>query len=185
MERLLLLTAIFLTACSNEPEVFSGPYLTRDGILYSQETNLAITGVALRHFESGELLSQTYYLNGLKYGVHKEFHKNGQLHRLENYQSGILHGSSEMFSESGYQKIAKKYAMSKLLDQKGDLMTGLVEYNDGHFIYKRRYKNGLEDGYGGVYEGSIQMMDWCYRDGVSLEKGNPYCGDSGDSGDRM
>ena len=62
-----LLIAIFLlaTACAEEPEVFSGPYLTRDGVLFDQETNQAITGIVLRHYDGGELIAKTEYLSGL------------------------------------------------------------------------------------------------------------------------
>jgi antitoxin component YwqK of YwqJK toxin-antitoxin module len=185
MKRLLLLTVILLTSCSNEPEVFSGPYLTRDGILYNQETNLAITGVALLHYESGGLMAQTFYLNGLKHGVAKEFYLNGQLAELHNYQSGALHGSKESFSENGFLRTAENYEMGKLLDQNGGLMTGLVEYGKGSSITKQQYKNGLKDGHGGYFVDSMELVSFCYREGVFLDGNDSYCGQGNRSVDEV
>ena len=178
-----LLIAIFLlaTACAEEPEVFSGPYLTRDGFLFDQETNQAITGIVLRHYDSGELMAKTEYLSGLRHGVHKEFYSDGQLSILYTYKSGVLNGSREQFNKYGHLRIAENYDMGKLLDQNGELMTGLVEYKDDTFVTKYRYKNGLKDGYGGLFSGSHEYQTWCYQDGVSLEEDDPYCNETRDN----
>ena len=173
-----LLIAIFLlaTACAEEPEVFSGPYLTRDGVLFDQETNQAITGIVLRHYDSGELMAKTEYLSGLRHGVHKEFYRDGQLKRLETYQSGLLHGITEIFSEYGVLVVSRNYSMGLRADQNGNLLTGLVEEKTkSTAIEKRRFKDGLQDGYGGRYIGSWQWKNWCYQDGVRLEDDDPYC----------
>jgi hypothetical protein len=173
-----LLIAIFLlaTACAEEPEVFSGPYLTRDGVLFDQETNQPITGIALRHYDSGELMAKTEYLSGLRHGVNKEFYLDGQLARLETYQSGLLHGSTETFSKYGVLVVSRNYSMGLRADQNGNLLTGLVEEKtEGTAIDKRRFKDGLQDGYGGRYIGSWQWKDWCYRAGEYLEPDDPYC----------
>jgi len=173
--RILVVLLVFM-ACSKETDIFSGPYITRDGILFSQETNLPITGVALEHYESGELMTQTHYLNGMRHGTTKQFDPNGQLRELANYHSGVLHGSKETFSEYGYLRISENYKMGKLLDQNGDLMTGLVEYKDGRHITKYHYKNGLKDGYGGYFSNSMELMAWCYRKGDLIDDSDPYCG---------
>ena len=173
-----LLIAIFLlaTACAEEPEVFSGPYLTRDGFLFDQETNQAITGIVLRHYDSGELMAKTEYLSGLRHGVHKEFYRDGQLKRLETYQSGLLHGITEIFSEYGVLVVSRNYSMGLRADQNGNLLTGLVEEKTkSTAIEKRRFKDGLQDGYGGRYIGSWQWKDWCYRADEYLEPDDPYC----------
>jgi hypothetical protein len=173
-----LLIAIFLlaTACAEEPEVFSGPYLTRDGVLFDQETNQPITGIALRHYDSGELMAKTEYLSGLRHGVNKEFYLDGQLARLETYKSGLLHGSTETFSKYGVLVVSRNYSMGLRADQNGNLLTGLVEEKtEGTAIDKRRFKDGLQDGYGGRYIGSWQWKDWCYRAGEYLEPDDPYC----------
>jgi len=178
-----LLIAIFLlaTACAEEPEVFSGPYLTRDGFLFDQETNQAITGIVLRHYDSGELMAKTEYLSGLRHGVHKEFNPDGQLSALHTYKSGVLNGSYEKFNKYGHLRIAENYDMGKLLDQNGELMTGLVEYKDDTFVTKYRYKNGLKDGYGGLFKGPHEYLTWCYQDGVELEEDDPYCDETRDN----
>ena len=173
-----LLIAIFLlaTACAEEPEVFSGPYLTRDGVLFDQETNQPITGIALRHYDSGELMAKTEYLSGLRHGVNKEFYLDGQLARLETYQSGLRHGSTETFSKYGVLVVSRNYSMGLRADQNGNLLTGLVEEKtEGGAIEKRRFKDGLQDGYGGRYIGSWQWKDWCYRADEYLEPDDPYC----------
>jgi hypothetical protein len=178
-----LLIAIFLlaTACAEEPEVFSGPYLTKDGVLFDQETNQAITGIVLRHYDGGELIAKTEYLSGLRHGVHKFYDLDGQLIERLTYKSGVLNGSYEKFNKYGHLRIAENYDMGKLLDQNGELMTGLVEYKDDKFVTKYRYKNGLKDGYGGLFSGSHEYQTWCYQDGVSLEEDDPYCDETRDN----
>jgi len=175
MKLWVLIVILFSIACSKEPDIFSGPYIIRDGILFSQETNLPITGVVLRNYESGELMTQNHYLNGMRHGAAKYFDLNGQLRELANYHSGVLHGSRETFSEYGSLKISEDYKMGKLLDQNGELMTGLVEYKDGSNITKYHYKNGLKDGFAGIFSGSMELMSWCYRKGNRFDN-ESYCG---------
>jgi len=200
MKPLLIAMFLLVTACAEEPEVFSGPYLTRDGVLFDQETNQPITGIALRHYDSGELMAKTEYLSGLRHGVNKEFYLDGQLARLETYQSGLRHGvnkgfyldgqlarletyqsglrhgSTETFSKYGVLVVSRNYSMGLRADQNGNLLTGLVEEKtEGGAIEKRRFKDGLQDGYGGRYIGSWQWKDWCYRADEYLEPDDPYC----------
>jgi len=176
MKPLLIAMFLLVTACAEELEVFSGPYLTRDGVLFDQETNQPITGIALRHYDSGELMAKTEYLSGLRHGVNKEFYLDGQLARLETYQSGLRHGSTETFSKYGVLVVSRNYSMGLRADQNGNLLTGLVEEKtEGGAIEKRRFKDGLQDGYGGRYIGSWQWKDWCYRADEYLEPDDPYC----------
>ena len=85
------------------------------------------------------------------------------------------------YSKGGLQSTAENYEMGKLLDQNGELMTGLVEYKGDTYVTKYHYKNGLKDGYGGLFSGSHEYQTWCYQDGVSLEEDDPYCNETRDN----
>jgi hypothetical protein len=84
-------------------------------------------------------------------------------------------------TRGGLQSTAENYEMGKLLDQNGELMTGLVEYKGDTYVTKYHYKNGLKDGYGGLFSGSHEYQTWCYQDGVSLEEDDPYCNETRDN----
>ena len=53
LKPLLLLVSVFLlSSCSPTPEVVTGPFFVKDGILYEQDTNERVTGIVESDLES-------------------------------------------------------------------------------------------------------------------------------------
>ena len=61
---LTILCLAFLSSCSQEPEVFTGPFVTRDGVKYDQNTNEPVTGIEETFYENGQLLGRVNYKEG-------------------------------------------------------------------------------------------------------------------------
>ena len=61
---LTILCLVLLSSCSQEPEVFTGPFVTRDGVKYDQNTNEPVTGIEETFYENGQLLGRVNYKEG-------------------------------------------------------------------------------------------------------------------------
>ena len=102
MKKLLpILCLVLLVSCSNEPEVLTGPLLTKDGITYDQKTNKIITGYTNTLYNNGQLKEKGNYINGLKTGSFESFYDNGQLQSKGTYFYGIKNGLWENYHDNG------------------------------------------------------------------------------------
>ena len=98
---LTILCLVLLSSCSQEPEVFTGPFVTRDGVKYDQNTNEPVTGIEETFHENGQLLEKSNYVDGELYGLSELFYKSGQLELRRNYIDDELNGLHEEFDENG------------------------------------------------------------------------------------
>jgi antitoxin component YwqK of YwqJK toxin-antitoxin module len=58
------------------------------------------------YYESGELESERFELNGKKEGKEKWYHRNGQIQMICTYVDGILHGEYILYdAESGHGEL--------------------------------------------------------------------------------
>ena len=97
MNKLLtILCLVLLSVHSYSQEVFTGPFLIRDGITYHQETNEPITGIVEEFYDNGQLWTRWNYKDGKQDGLFEFFHDNGQLQERQNYKDGeyAVSGSS-------------------------------------------------------------------------------------------
>ena len=101
MKKILsILCLVLLSSCSQEPEVFTGPFVTRDGVKYDQNTNEPVTGIEETFYENGQLSSRSNFIGGELNGLSEEFHENGQLSRRANYTDGELNGLREFSTKT-------------------------------------------------------------------------------------
>ena len=56
MRLLTILSLVLLSVHSYSQEVFTGPFLVRDGITYDQKTNEPVTGIVEKFHENGQLV---------------------------------------------------------------------------------------------------------------------------------
>ncbi len=85
MKPLLLILSVFLlSSYSYSQEVFTGPFLIRDGIYYHQDTNELVTGIVEKFHENGQLSRRTNYKDGKLDGTYEWFYENGQLKSKKN-----------------------------------------------------------------------------------------------------
>jgi antitoxin component YwqK of YwqJK toxin-antitoxin module len=91
MKKLLtILCLVFLSSCSQEPEVvqepevITGPFLFRDGVTYHQDTNEPITGTVVSFYDNGQLRWRENYKDGNRDGLSERFYENGQLQVISN-----------------------------------------------------------------------------------------------------
>ena len=80
-ESLTILSVFFLSFYSYSQEVFTGPFLIRDGIYYHQDTNELVTGIVESFYDDGRLRERRNYIDGVLGGLSEHFHENGQLER--------------------------------------------------------------------------------------------------------
>ena len=99
-----ILCLVLLSSCSQEPEVFTGPFVTRGGVEYDQNTNEPVTGIEVVFHENGQLSSRTNYIGGEGNGLHEMFRDNGQLSERSNYIDSEENGLYELFHENGQLK---------------------------------------------------------------------------------
>jgi antitoxin component YwqK of YwqJK toxin-antitoxin module len=105
----LVLCGLVLSACSQEPEVITGPILIRDGITYHQYTNEPVTGIVETFWDNGQLWVRGNYIDGKQDGLHENYYENGQLWSRGNYVDGKRDGLSEEFYENGQLRSRGNY----------------------------------------------------------------------------
>ena len=91
MKPLLFLISVFLlSSYSYSQEVFTGPFLIRDGIYYHQDTNKFVTGIIETFNENGQLEVRGNYRDGKREGLWEYFDENGNLTKAETFRNGVL-----------------------------------------------------------------------------------------------
>jgi len=107
MRLLTILCLVLLVSCSQEPEVvqepevFTGPFLVRDGVTYDQNTNEPVTGIIESVWESGRLGHRQNYTDGELNGISERFWATGQLFNRGNFIDGEIDGFWEGFYGNG------------------------------------------------------------------------------------
>ncbi|MDB2489443.1 hypothetical protein N9X38_03395 [Gammaproteobacteria bacterium] len=153
----------------NDQKIIEGPFLIREGILYSQETNKPATGIVEIDTSSLGLSERKTYKNGALNGPYDVYLSNGQLLSRENYIAGKKHGLSEFFYHDGQlqeRKIYKNGKMEGLLetfDSKGNIISKITVKNN-KYAYKKGYAvtGVLEEE--GSYKDEKQHGIWKYYD---------------------
>lgn len=141
MKLYLFLLVMLLTACDQEPAPLSGPFITRDGVTFDQETEQPITGVWVR--EGGNMRVELLYKNGRLDGVERVFLlESGQLVRKISYKDGMRHGLSESFDyDSGHLEESTEWFENR----RHDFHRRFSGYQE--LTQEGRYVNGKREGY--------------------------------------
>ena len=136
MKLLTIFSIFLLSSYSFSQEVFTGPFLIRDGIYYHQDTNELVTGTVESFYDGGRLRARRHYRDGQEDGLWENFHENGQLDRRGNYVDRIQDGLWEGFYEDGQLEYRGNYV--------DGIQDGLWEwfYEDGRSIETKTYRNG-------------------------------------------
>jgi antitoxin component YwqK of YwqJK toxin-antitoxin module len=86
------------------------------------------------------------YKNGLRNGVCRKFHANGQTAEILHWKAGIKEGKWQQYSLEGILLLEANYRQGKLHG------AYLVNYNNGAIHVKGQYKEDMRDG------------EWIFRD---------------------
>ena len=98
MQKILsILCLVLLSSCSQEPEVFTGPFVTRDGVKYDQNTNEPVNGIEKSFDENGQLSERLNYKDDERDGLYESFDENGQLEGRRSYKDDEI----KYFDENG------------------------------------------------------------------------------------
>lgn len=105
-----------------------------------------ITGKVVVDPKLGFGRQETNYTNGIKDGVQKYYHDNGNLAWELNYKNGVTDGASKMYYENGNLKSDVFYKDGKIeadkgYDENGKLTSESYKEN-GKIIVKEYYENG-------------------------------------------
>jgi len=140
----------------------------RDGIrigkniVYYENTNIKIEenynsngrleGEFKEYFEDGSLKKVGQYNDGNKYGLWKEFRKDGVLYELNNYKSDLLDGEQKVFHPNeqlalvGFAKEGVYVNDWIYLDLNGDTLK-IETYKLGEVINTKVYKESVKANY--------------------------------------
>jgi antitoxin component YwqK of YwqJK toxin-antitoxin module len=92
----------FACSCAAGERVFSLKDVTfNNSIAYDKQQNLPITGVVTEHSDSGVLLSEISYSEGIKNGVAKAYFDSGALLMERHFEHGAIVGVVKVYYESG------------------------------------------------------------------------------------
>lgn len=85
-----------------------------DALTFSNEQiygldGVPFTGVAYETFDSGSLMNETSFTDGVKNGPEKTWSENGQLIETTEIWHGALHGQSITWSTTGQQRTKRWY----------------------------------------------------------------------------
>ena len=98
----LVLCGLVLSITSYSQEVIPEvETVTRNGLMYHQNTNELVTGTVEGFHANGQLEYRRNYKDGQQVGLYEIFHANGQLEFRYNYIDGELDGLYEDFHENG------------------------------------------------------------------------------------
>ena len=75
--------------------------VTRDGLIYHQDTNELVTGIVEEIRDNGQLRIRNNFKDGKRDGLWEWFHRNDQLWVRGNYKDGEQDGLWEFFDEDG------------------------------------------------------------------------------------
>ena len=53
------------------------------------------------YYENGNLVSETPFVNGKKYGLYKDYFKTGELSCSAEYIDDLLHGENKVYNKDG------------------------------------------------------------------------------------
>jgi antitoxin component YwqK of YwqJK toxin-antitoxin module len=136
MRLLTILCLVLLVSCSQEPEVFTGTFIVRDGITYHQDTNEPVTGIVEEFHDNGQLRERGNFIDGEPEGLREWFHDNGQLQQRINFIDGKQEGLLEVFHANGQLEFKGNL--------KDDKLDGLLETFDrsGNLTKTDTYRNG-------------------------------------------
>ena len=75
--------------------------VTRDGLIYHQDTNEPVNGIVEMFHPNGQSKVRGNFIDGKSDGLWKYFYENGQLNMRGNYRDGKQDGLQEYFDEDG------------------------------------------------------------------------------------
>src|SRR5690606_29470104 len=123
---LLFAALVFPVAAQREVRTYYDPAKEHvEEIYYVEADNETFTGPYKRYYESGGLMVEGSFEDGMKSGIFVEYYENGQRARELTYVSGVREGPVQVFDEEG-NPVQQAY-------YRNDVLTDSVQlyYNDG------------------------------------------------------
>ena len=138
MRLLTILYLVLLSPYSYSQQVIPEiETVTRDGLIYNQDTNEPVTGIVESFRDNGQLESRGNFKDGEYDGLYEEFYTNGQLSSRENWIDGKRDGLEENFGQNG-----QLFRRSNYID---GLQDGVHDFfdEDGNLTQTRTFRNGV------------------------------------------
>ncbi len=165
---ILLVPACSKGADTDEPVIIEmSELIEKDAVTYTLASDTAFTGKAVETYENGALKSESFYEEGRRNGLRRDYHENGALSFTVTYIKGNYDGQLETYYENGQLNGRETYA-------NGVLLTVETYYKNGQLKEKGQYNEAGETGeWEYHFENDTGKMVLIYRDGV-LESATCY-----------
>jgi antitoxin component YwqK of YwqJK toxin-antitoxin module len=120
-------------------------------------------GLARSFAENGQLLAESWFIDGKRQGKMRQYYLSGCLYSLCCYKDGLLHGTQKYFFENGTPKAILHY-------KEGWLEGDVYLYNgDGKLIRELHYQNGVRHGPERMWRAeSMPLMECRYENGIPV-----------------
>ena len=97
----LLLLCFALVGCTQEPPVFKGSPLYREGLFYAPNSTEPLTADVKEYYDSGALKGTFSLVAGSKQGLEQSWYEKGQLKKEQTFVSGKKEGLAQHWHENG------------------------------------------------------------------------------------
>lgn len=75
------------------------------------------TGTAFEALPDGRVIGETEYVRGLRDGIERVWHRNGQLRSETAYEKGVSHGLRREWHENGQLALERRYEHGKVVGE--------------------------------------------------------------------
>jgi antitoxin component YwqK of YwqJK toxin-antitoxin module len=133
---LLILCLIFLVSCSQK-EVASDQIMERQGLAYEVNATTPFTGVAVEHYDNGQLKEKKTYRAGQAEGLHESHYDNGQLSAHRTYKGGRRHGLQQAYYDNGQMSSTSNYKDGALLEVESYDKNGVKDVARDQIVVKQ------------------------------------------------
>lgn len=142
-----------------EKEYYSSGEL-KNSICYNQQ---ALEGPSRFFSKEGKILSETWFVNGLKEGKCRNYYASGTIRSIQCYRHHLLHGKQEYYFPQG--------SVQMILNFKEGMLEGLgkIYFPDGSIYRELNYLNGKRHGTESQWNSAGQLMGICeYENGIPI-----------------
>ena len=103
-QAVLILYAILIFGCANEPIYILTDLELNNGLYYKKDENKPYTGKVFSNFNNQMQKTSGYLLDGKRDGLWIEYYENGRIKFKASFKNGRAHGIRQEWYDNGWKK---------------------------------------------------------------------------------